>query len=81
MTEMASIIEQRALPVYMVAFDHQISHNFAKLAKYGANFVIQKGYILQNIADTLMEILNQGRGELEQRLVKAYERRFSLDNR
>ena len=79
LTEMASIIEQRALPVYMVAFDYQISHNFAKLAKYGSNFVIQKGYILQNIADTLMEILNQGR-DLDQRLVKAYERRFSLDN-
>ena len=80
LAEVALTVEQKALPVYTVAFEHKINPSVVKLAKYGSNFVVHQGFVLQNLADILLEILNQGRN-LDQRLEKAYERRFSLDNR
>ena len=51
----------------------------AVLTKYGASYVINQGFVLQNLADIFVEILNKGR-DLNMRIEKAYQRTFALDN-
>ena len=78
MQNLKAKIEDKALPVYLLAFEPLLNQETVALTSFGASFVVHPGFVLQNLADIFMDILNRGR-DLNQRIEKSYQKTFTLE--